>query len=187
MLEIPAAIVSQQSHLQGPSHLPVSQELKTSGHGSVRVIPAWKAPGNGCVRVNSIKVDEGPPKPVTSITASDDDTDLIAKEADAGAKAQLAAEADEEWRIWTITNPEAYAQARAGAAMAIWHQQWSPQVVPATDHEVKMVDVMPKEVEVRMQSTGQLEMAQVGTIPEQMAEEKQQREETNRRYRRRYD
>ncbi|KAL7274403.1 hypothetical protein RUND412_002696 [Rhizina undulata] len=103
--------------------LPVSQELKTPGHGSVRVIPAGKAPGHGCARVNSLQADKGPPKPTTSLTASDDDIDLIAKEADARAKAQLAAEADEEWRIWIITNPEAYAQARAGAAMAIWRNQ----------------------------------------------------------------
>ncbi|KAL7274405.1 hypothetical protein RUND412_002698 [Rhizina undulata] len=243
MLEIPAAIVSQQDQLSGPSPHPVSQELKTPGHGCVRVIPAGKAPSHGCVRVNSLKANKGPPKPTTSLTASDDDIDLIAvswklwearearkragmeqKEADAGVKAQLAAEADEEWRIWTITNPEAYAQARAGAAMAIWRnqmasiqhqhelvvaetgpplrmqvvelhpprldQQWSPQAVPAMYQEVEMV-----EVEVKM-AVGPLDMGIMPVvalsaviIPVEMVgvQKKEEREDMNRRYRRRYN
>ncbi|KAL7272643.1 hypothetical protein RUND412_004544 [Rhizina undulata] len=196
MLEVPAAIVSQLGHLPGLFPLPVSQELKTPGHGTVRVIPAGKAPSHGCVRVNSLKADKVPPKPTSPLTASDDDINLIAvswklwetrearkraemeqKEADARAKAQLAAEADEEWRIWTITNTDGYARARAGAAMAISRnqmassiqhqqelmlaetgpplridQQWSPQVVPVIDQEVEMVDVAPGELEVRMAS-----------------------------------
>ncbi|KAL7274402.1 hypothetical protein RUND412_002695 [Rhizina undulata] len=120
MLEVPAAIVAQQGHLPGPSPLPVQPRVEDSRHGSVRVIPAGKAPGHCCVRVNLLQAKKGPPKPKTSLTASDDDIDLIAKEVDARAKAQLAAEADEEWRIWIITNPNAYARFRAGAAMAIW-------------------------------------------------------------------
>ncbi|KAL7274401.1 hypothetical protein RUND412_002694 [Rhizina undulata] len=67
-------------------------------------------------------------------------------------------------------------------------QQGSPQVVPAMYQEVKIVDVAPVEEEVRM-VTGPTDMGimPVETSGDGGGSEKEEREEMNRQYRRRFD